>query len=69
MNNRNNAPMLNLKSINNIRKSRLNQLAYSPEQGFFVHFDSVTNLPKGQFSQAKIVYAVFNQDDMILGNK
>lgn len=63
------SPMVNLKPIISVKQILQNKLVYDENIGFYLHFDNIINLPKQMYSQVKVVYAVFNEEEMLIGNK
>jgi len=46
-----------------------NQSGYDPEIGLALHVDYICNLRKSTYDQVKLVYAIFQNDKMLVGNR
>lgn len=53
----------------NVRLVFGKQTGYSPENGFEFYVDYLSNLPKSDFGEIKLVYAIFCNDQMLVGNQ
>ena len=56
-------------SILPIQKGPLRVFKYNPEIGINFHLDYISRIRKRIWNQVRVAYAIFNKDDMILGNQ
>ncbi|CAI2359223.1 unnamed protein product [Moneuplotes crassus] len=61
-------PSTSGKSRVSTRPQRIEE-EYDPEIGFGLHLDYVANIDRGTCNQMKAAYAIFKNDEMIIGNQ